>query len=205
MTKKTVKRHLHTTISPEVYETIEQLAHDYGTKQNVIESAITLLQVRHHMVDQLNKQELDPYQLWHLMKSDFNMMAVARRTFLSYIKQIPEEPIQNNNALELIEWYYDNTPIKDLNLYQILEGIRNLWIAGNYFRKIDIQIMEGKDKLQATTFKMIFSHDFDAEQYGKYWAQYFKYVLELPSVGSKVEYSTRNQSFYMEIQKKRTI
>jgi hypothetical protein len=195
--KSSERKHLHTTVSPEVYTVIENLSAEYGTKQNVIEAAINLLRVRAHRTHDLNKSDLDSYQLWHLMRSDFNMMAVARRTFLSYIDSIPTEPINNNNALELIEWYYNRTRITELNLYQILNGIKILWKAGNYFREIEIEILDGKDPLQSESFKLIFTHDFDSPNYGKYWAKYFQAVLKSPEIKAQVEVFDRFQSFYL--------
>lgn len=201
MSENKKKRHLHTTISEHTFEMIDILAQKYGSKQSVIEEAVKQLQIKDHQVENIKKQNLDIYQLWHLMRDDFKMMAVGRRTFLSYIADIPQEPIHNNNAIEIIEWYYNNMQISDLNLYQILEAIKNLWIAGNYFRKVDIKIPKDTEPLKANKFQMIFSHDFDNLQYGKYWSQYFKFILEHELIGAKVKYQTRNQSFYMEIEK----
>ncbi len=201
MAPTTDRKHIHTTVSSKTYKMIETLAVKYGTKQNVIEEAVKQLQIKNHNLDQLRKQDLDTFQLWDLMRDDFKMMAVARRTFLSYIAEIPDEPIKNNNALELIEWYYDNTNISDLSLFQILVGIKNLWLAGNYFRKVDIKSPAKLEPLKAKEFQMIFSHDFDDVRYGKYWAQYFKFVLEQSPIEVKVDFQTRHQSFYLDVKK----
>lgn len=195
------KKHIHTTISVATFEMIEKLAEQYGSKQSVIEEAIKQLQVKNHRLDNIKKKELDEYQIWHLMRDDFNMMAVGRRTFLSYIAEIPDEPIRNNNAVEIIEWYYNNTNIQQLNLFQILEAIKYLWTAANYFRNVSIKIHENTEPYKAKSFQMVFTHDFDDLLYGKYWAQYFKYVLEQKLIKAEVEFNIRNQSFYLDIEK----
>jgi hypothetical protein len=203
LSKNPLKKHLHTTVSEEVFNSIDDLVEVYGSKQRVIEVAIQHLLVKHHLMDNIKKRSLDEYQIWHLMRDDFLMMSVGRRTFLSYISEIPQEAIQNNNAVELIEWYYDNISIDELNLFQILKGIKQLWIAGNYFRKVEIySIPKDIEPLKAKEYKMIFSHDFDDKRYGTYWSQYFKYVLECPLIGAKVSFQTRSQSFHLQIVKK---
>lgn len=198
-----MKKHLHTTVSEDIFNSIDDLVDVYGSKQRVIEDAIRHLLVKHHLMENIKKRSLDEYQIWHLMRDDFLMMSVGRRTFLSYISEIPQEPIQSNNAIELIEWYYDNTSIDELNLFQILNGIKKLWIAGNYFRKVEIYpIPKNIEPLKAKEYKMIFSHDIDDKSYGAYWSQYFKFVLEDSLIGAKVSFQTRSQSFYLQIVKK---
>lgn len=199
--KSNSKKHIHTTISATTFDMIEKLTEQYGSKQSVIEEAIKHLQVKNHRLENIRKKDLDAYQIWHLMRDDFNMMAVGRRTFLSYIAEIPEEPIRNNNAVEIIEWYHNNINIQQINLFQILEAIKYLWEAGNYFRTITIKILDNVEPYQANVFKMIFSHDFDDIRYGKYWAKYFKYVLEQDFIQAHVKYNIRNQSFYLDIDK----
>lgn len=195
------KKHLHTTVSASTYEALKQLALQYGTISNVIEEALKLLKIRVHMLDDLKKSNLDEYQLWHLMRSDFNMLAVGRTTFLSYIDKIPTEPQENNNCIELIEWFYDNRPINRLTLYEILIAIKQIWIAGNYFWKVQIKAQDEteSDEFYAKKFEITFFYHFNQKTYGIYWSEYFKTVLEKPPINCHCQISLRNESFYMII------
>ena len=137
------------------FEKIAELVSGYE-----FEEALDLLKVREHLLDDTKKQELDEYKLWHLMKYDFNMCAIGRTTFLSFIDKIPTEPQENNNCIDLVEWYYDNQPITKLRLYEILKAIKAIWIAGNYFWKIQIKNLDEneKDPLFAKKFELSFFH-----------------------------------------------
>ncbi len=189
-----VRKHLHTTISSRTFETLKKLAEVYGTITNVLEEAIKLLQVKARMMDNLKKDELDESELWQLMRSDFNMLVVGRRTFLSYIENLPKAPMHDNNAIELIEWYHDTTSFKDLTLPDILEAIRRVWIAGNYFRSIEIE-----EIVPLMKYEIIFNHDFSDKAYGQYWAEYFTTLFMLPQLNCSVETQIRNQRFYLTI------
>ena len=145
---KKLKPHIHTTVSPKTYGVLKELALTYGSISNVIEEALDLLKVREHLLDDTKKQELDEYKLWHLMKYDFNMCAIGRTTFLSFIDKIPTEPQENNNCIDLVEWYYDNQPITKLRLYEILKAIKAIWIAGNYFWKIQIKNLDENENVE---------------------------------------------------------
>ncbi|MHA1795711.1 MAG: hypothetical protein ACTSUK_06330 [Promethearchaeota archaeon] len=193
---------MHTTVSPNTYKTLKKLAITYGSISNVIEEALKLLKIRVHMLDNLKKSELDEYQLWHLMRTDFNMLAVGRTTFLSYIDKIPTEPQENNNCVELIEWFYDNRPINRLTLYEILTAIKQIWIAGNYFWKIQVKAQDEKsqNEFYAKKFEMSFFYHFSEKTYGVYWSEYFKTVLAKPPLNCKCDITLRNESFYMVIE-----
>jgi len=200
------KKHLHTTISAESFDVLQKLAHSRGSIGKVIEEAVELAHIRESMADNslkglIQKSKLDEYRLSHLMLNDFRMMAVGRRTFLSYIETLPEAPIRENNAIELIEWFYDNKfQIDSLSLGLILEAIKSLWIAGKYFTGVQIQPQDEQEVAKARKFKVIFSHDFNEKKYGEYWTQYFTYVLGSPPINAKIdETAIRNQSFNMTI------
>jgi hypothetical protein len=145
---------------------------------------------------EIQKDQIDFYPLSHLMLQDLRMVAVGRTTFSSFIESIPTRPIKDNNALELIEWFYnDKKPLEQLSLFEILQAIRSLWISGNYFTKVDIQSLTDYPK----AYKIIFSHDFD-KVYGKYWTQYFKYFLTHDPLNFKLQdIAIHHERFRMEI------
>ncbi|TFH29865.1 MAG: hypothetical protein E4G98_03115 [Promethearchaeota archaeon] len=212
--KQSQKIDFHTKIWPQDHQLLKKLSLKYGNIQNVIEEAIHLLKVRESLLDEeimqtIIKHEIDLYPLSHLMLQDFRMVSVGRRTFLSLIQNLPETPIQENNALELIEWFYNDViPIKNLTLYQVLAAIRNLWISGNYFTKINIQSTEEDVNSSETidiqhhhSFKIVFYHDFNDQTYGEYWTKYFTYFLSEQPLNYHVsQIVIRPQSFYFVVE-----
>ncbi len=198
------KMHIHTTVSKKTQILLKKLAISYGSISNVIEEAVDLIIIRDHFLDDINKSDLDEYKLWHLMRTDFNMMAVGRTTFMSFIDKIPTEPQENNNCIELIEWFYNNKTISTLTLYEILIAIRSIWLAGNYFWKIQIKTQDKSEEIlkYGKKFEIAFFHHFNQIKYGKYWSQYFKTVLEKSPINCVCEIQLRNEVFYINITQK---
>ena len=198
------KMHIHTTVSKKTQILLKKLAISYGSISNVIEEAVDLIIIRDHFLDDINKSDLDEYKLWHLMRTDFNMMAVGRTTFMSFIDKIPTEPQENNNCIELIEWFYNNKTISTLTLYEILIAIRSIWLAGNYFWKIQIKTQDKSEEIlkNEKKFEIAFFHHFNQIKYGKYWSQYFKTVLEKSPINCVCEIQLRNEVFYINITQK---
>ena len=194
--------HIHTTISKKTQKILKNLAiSSYGSISNVIEEAVELIKIRDHLLEDIKKSDLDEFKLWHLMRTDFNMMAVGRTTFMSFIDKIPTEPQENNNCVELIEWFYNNKTISTLTLYEILIAIKSIWMAGNYFWKIQIKAQDESNKnlKYVKKFEIAFFHRFNQIKYGKYWSQYFKTVLEKDPINCHCEIQLRNEVFYVNI------
>ena len=197
----TEKAHIHTTISKKTHKFLKKLSLSYGSISNVIEEAVELIKIRDHLLDDIRKSDLDEYKLWHLMRSDFSMVAVGRTTFMSLIDNIPTEPQENNNCIELIEWFYNNKTISTLTLHEILDAIRSIWIAGNYFEKIQIIQQDESETIKkyGKKFEVAFFHNYNQIKYGNYWSQYFKTVLEKEPINCHCEIQLRNEVFYMNI------
>lgn len=195
------KVHIHTTVTKKTHKLLKNLALSYGSISNVIEEAVDLIKIRNHLLDDIKKSELDEYKLWHLMRTDFSMVAVGRTTFMSFIDKIPTEPQENNNCIELIEWFYNNKTISTLTLYEILSAIKSIWIAGNYFEKIQIEQQDKSENIEkyGKKFEVAFFHNYIQIKYGKYWSQYFKTVLEKDPINCVCEIQLRNEVFYMKI------
>jgi len=210
--KESKKIDFHSKIWPQDHQLLKKMSLKYGNIQNVIEEAIHLLRVKESLFDEeimenIAKHEIDLYPLSHLMLQDFRMVSVGRRTFLSLIKDKPSTPIKENNALELIEWFYnDALPLQNLTLYQILVAIRNLWMSGNYFTKINIQSIFDEHYSESSepipiqnqnSFKIVFYHDCDDSTYGDYWTRYFTHFLSQSPLDFEVsDNRNRPQSFY---------
>src|SRR4030043_1337536 len=113
-------KHLHTTISAECFEKIKTLSKKHGSHSKTIEKAIDLLELHEGLVIPENKQILDTDMIWGFMRSELNMVAVGKTTFLSYIDEIPEKAILNNSATEIIEWFYNYKKLTELSLEEVL-------------------------------------------------------------------------------------
>ena len=198
-----MRKHIHTTVSEKTYNILNNLAlSTYGSISKVIEEAVELIIVKEDLLDDIKISDLEEYKLWHLMRSVFSMVAVGRTTFMSLIDKIPTETQENNNCIELIEWFYNKT-ISTLTLYEILFAIKKIWIAGNYFEKIQIEQQDKSENIEkyGKKFEVAFFHNYNQIKYGKYWSQYFKTVLEKDPINfnCNCEIQLRNEVFYMKI------
>ncbi len=203
--KKDKNYSLHSKISEKYRPILKKLALSYGSIQKVIEEAIELIQIKNSMNDKfenetIERSKMDEYRLTHLMINNFKMLAVGRKTFLSYIDNLPETPIKENNAIELIEWFYDNKfHISTLSLLQILIALKKIWIAGKYFTSVQIQTHPIEEIIDQNRYKIVFTHDFN-ENFGTYWTSYFQYFLTHKPNNFKIEHiQIRNQSFYFNV------
>lgn len=187
-------KHLHTTISEETFEKIKTLSKRHGSHSKTIEKAIDLLELHEGLVIPENKQILDADMLWGFMRSELNMVAVGKTTFLSYINDIPERAIQNNNATEIIEWFYNYKRMTDLTLEEIIRAIKVIWISANYFRSIRCE------RIGPFQYKMVFSHDLNDIKYSQYWGKYFQTFFE--KLGKETKILCRPQIFHVEVQER---
>lgn len=196
------KVHLHTTVDQRTYHQLKRLSLQYGNISRAIEQAVMLLTIRSDY-SQIRPIELDDYQLSHYMRTKFSMISVGRRTFLSYIDNLPDKPIKDkdspikdNNAKELIEWF-SGKEINEMSLEDIINAIKRLWQAANYFSDVRLEPILTE---HAIKYKVIFFHNFNTVKYGEYWTKYFRFLFE--SLGCTVDSSSRNESFHLIITKK---
>lgn len=199
--KKSEKVHLHTTLNPETFSLLKELSLTFGSNANALEKAIRLLATQLNETERLGKDTMNEFELSNVMRNSLHMLMVGRRTFLSYINDLPQAPIQENNGLELIEWYY-NQSINKLSLFQILKAIKAIWMAAHYFKNVIIEPKNSTTPMNATIFKVTFYHDFNTKKYGEYWTEYIKYMLEREPINCVVEREIRNEIFYLYITQK---
>ena len=128
---------MHTTVQPSTYNKLKELSLKYGSMSQTLEHAIRLLTI-HHEDSELLHEELEDTELANLLQNKFNMVLVARRTFLSYIEKMPEDPIKDNNAKELVEWF-TRKEITELTLEETMESLKKIWLAAKYFTGIIIE------------------------------------------------------------------
>ncbi len=186
------KKHLHTTISDETFEKIKVLSIKHGSHSKTIEKAIDLLELHDGLAIAENKQILDADMIWGFMRSELNMVAVGKTTFLSYINDIPERAIQNNNATEIVEWFFNYKKLTDLTLEDVIKAIKVIWISANYFRSVRCE------RVSPGQYKMVFSHDLNDLKYSEYWGKYFQNFFQ--KLGKEVKILCRPQIFHVEIQ-----
>ena len=180
-------KHLHTTISIETDRLLEEYANlvddrgekVFGSKKNVIEKAISLLDT-YYQLGARRKQGSDDTQfdnshvIWNRARDEMNMVLVGRTTFLSYISGDENRPLKENIAIELIEWFRQRD-IHEMNMLETLDAIKQVWIAANYFERVEINGPDPKDKNKIV---VNFFHDVQSLAFSEYWGKYFKILLE---------------------------
>ena len=73
----------------------------------------------------------------------------------------------------------------------LLNAIKDMWIAGNYFTQVTI------DKGEEYDYEIKFYHSMN-KNFSEFWANYFKSWLER-NMGVKVDFILRNEAFYLKI------
>ncbi|MFX1238473.1 MAG: hypothetical protein ACFE8P_12235, partial [Promethearchaeota archaeon] len=167
------KKTIHTTISKEssnILEKYASLKNDtgekiFGNKSKVIEHALKLLDER------FNPKKGDLKTIWKRAKEELNMVLVGKTTFLAYISGDHTKAFKENIAIDILEWYA-RMSIEDMDLNELVESIKNVWIAANYFYKIDVEI-GNKGSLQIS-----FYHDMHSIKYSEYWGNYFSTLFQ---------------------------
>lgn len=158
-------------ISPKILEIIQKYTEEYGSGKNVIEEAVKLLE-RNRNPDELD-QDLD---LWCRSKEELGMMLIGKTTFMQMIAaaESPEDsldkPIKRNIALDTILWY-TGKQIRSLSLDEILNAIKVVWKAANYFYLIDVR------KESSDQYHVIFKH-YQNKRYSNYFLSYFKELFK---------------------------
>jgi predicted CopG family antitoxin len=182
--RKGQKNSVHATISDESYEILQQFKEEFGSKSAVVDAGLKSLK-------KLKEPHLeDQRKIWCRARDELNMLLVGKTTFLSYIKGNVEEAYSKNIAIEAIEWYLGKT-IENMTLQKFLEGLKGMWLAANYFYKIELE------KNEKGTFQLRFNHELTKE-YSIFWAKYFEKIL-IDNWGCFVEAFIRNESFYLII------
>ncbi|MHA1264769.1 MAG: hypothetical protein ACTSRS_05985 [Candidatus Helarchaeota archaeon] len=192
--KSSKKSTIHTTISKEALEILEYYLNKftnekkekiYESKSAIIEHALILLHKFH------NPEQNDILSLWTLFRDELDMVAVGKTTFLSYISGDTGQAYKKNIAIEILEWY-KKRPISELSLEELLNAIKDVWIAANYFTKVEIE------KGSQGSYQMYFFHNLRNPRYGEFWSQYFTELLE-KNKSCEIEYFIRYESFILRI------
>ena len=119
------------------------------------------------------------------------MILVGKTTFLSYISGDYQKALKKNISIDVIEWYKGKN-IEEIQLEEVLESIKNVWLAANYFFQIDIEIGS------KGSYQMTFKHDFHSERYSQFWGEYFSILLQ-EEKKCDVEIFARTESLILRI------
>ncbi len=184
---------IHTTLSEDAVKLLDkymQLKNDrgepvYGSQSKVIEVALDLLDKHHHPVQE------DLQSIWNRARGELNMLLVGKATFLAYISGNYENAFEHNVATDILEWYAKKT-IEEMSCKEILEGLRTIWIAANYFFEVKIEEKAGGG------FDVSFYHDLHELRYSEFWGKYFATFIERHHP-CRVEIFPRNSYFRLNI------
>ncbi|MFX0082415.1 MAG: hypothetical protein ACFE94_11765 [Candidatus Hodarchaeota archaeon] len=150
------------SISPEIHATIEKYREEGESDIDFIERAIK------YFGDQKNLGR----DLWVRARDEMKMMLIGKTTFNQLIAaaEAPEEslekPWRKNVAIDIILWYNEAKPLKNLSIEEIIKTIQKMWVVANYFHTIDV-VKESEDE-----FHILFRHR-QNKRYSSYWLGYF--------------------------------
>ena len=187
------RKAIHTTLSEDAVKLLDKyvnLKNDrgepvYGNQSKVIEVALDLLDKHQYPVRE------DLQAIWNRARGELNMLLVGKPTFLAYISGNYETAFEHNVAVDILEWYAKKI-IDQMTCREILEGLKTIWIAANYFYKIEIEEKKGGG------FDVSFYHDLHELRYSEYWGKYFATFLERHH-SCRVEIFARNSYFRLNI------
>lgn len=187
---------IHTTLSENAFKLLDKymnMKNDrgelvYGNQSKVIEFALNLLDKYYHPAQE------DLQTIWNRARTELNMLLVGKATYLAYLSGNVEKAFEHNVAIDILEWYA-RKPIHELSCREILEALKNIWIAANYFYKVEIQEQSNGG------FEVSFYHDMHEERYSEFWGKYFATFIERHSQFT-VEILPRNSYFRLSINPK---
>ncbi|MHA1341807.1 MAG: hypothetical protein ACTSRZ_18275 [Promethearchaeota archaeon] len=182
--KKSIKVQIHTRISKEASDAIEELSKITGSKAKVIEDAVLFYKKYKTRWDKSQ-------QIWNKAR-ELQMVLVGKTTFMSYISGDISKVWEENICTEVIEWI-TKKHLKDLTILEIMNAIKDMWVAANYFKNVEIRELEANPK----TYEMRFYHNFN-KKYSEFWANYFRKWFK-DNLKCNVECSIRNELFILFI------
>ena len=160
------------SLSPEIKGIIDRYKDEGETLISFLERAIK------YYGDQKNVDR----DLWVRAREEMKMMLIGKTTFnqLIHAAEMPEDarerPYKKNVALDLILWY-TKKPLKSLEIEEIIETIKKIWVVANYFYQIDVHKVDEK-------FHVLFKHR-QNKRYSEYWIGYFTELFKSEDLACK--------------------
>ncbi|MHA1799807.1 MAG: hypothetical protein ACTSVY_15265 [Candidatus Helarchaeota archaeon] len=191
--KASKKSTIHTTISSKAVDIFKKyLSKKKGNNENLYSSRAEIIEHALELLDKYhNPENQDKINLWKLFREDLDMVAVGKTTFLAYISKDNKKVFRENIAIEILEWYKKKN-LFEMSLEEILNALKDIWIAANYFNKIEIE------KGDKGSYQMYFYHNLRSKKYGKFWGEYFTEFLRTHKKCTTEKF-IRNESFILNI------
>jgi hypothetical protein len=155
----------YNSMSPEIIAILEKYKEQYENEWDLIEEAVKTFD------KQKDPEMANNLDLWCRARDEMQMMLIGKTTFNQLLSaaETPEEsldkPMKRNIGLDVILWY-TGKQIKNLELDEIVNAIKKVWIMANYFYFVDIK------KQETDQYLLIFKHH-QNRRYSNYWLGYF--------------------------------
>ena len=154
------------SMSPEIYAIIEKYKSEDEKDWNFIERALKYY-------DEMKNPETNAvHDLWMRARDEMNMLLIGKTTFNQLIaaaeapRDSLDKPFKKNVAIDLILWYNNSQPLKNLTIEKVIETIKVMWVVANYFYTIDVT------KQSEDEYHLLFRHH-QSKKYSSYWLGYF--------------------------------
>lgn len=180
-----VKKHIHTTIKPELYQKIVDLSQKRGERLNeVIEKA-----VEHYLHASPEMSEIDRLRVEVFKVMD--VCIISKEQLRAIFESGPESAIENNANEIAVEWI-TSKPLEKLTLKEAIEAIEKIWFVCDRIRKLEI--VEHKDG----SISLFFFSKMASSKIDEIWGRQLKYFFE-KNFGVSVTLSLRSQGFILKI------
>ncbi|MFX1276455.1 MAG: hypothetical protein ACFFBP_07490 [Promethearchaeota archaeon] len=140
-----------------------------GRAMKVIEEALYVFAEEKDPNKSLDKE------LWNRARDELNMALIGKTTFNQLISAAaaPKDDLhkvqKRNVGFDVILWYTQK-PIKNLTFDEIIEAIKTVWEAANWFYAVEYT-KESEDQ-----YHIMFRHH-QNKNYSDYWGKYFIELL----------------------------
>lgn len=155
-----------------------------GRAMKVIEEALNIFAEENDPNKSLGKE------LWNRARDELNMALMGKTTFNQLISAAaaPKDSLhkaqKRNVGFDVILWYTQK-PIKNLTFEEMIESIKTIWEAANWFYSVEYS-KESEDQ-----YHVMFRHH-QNKNYSDYWAKYFTEMLTSDELSFKCIVETQS-------------
>lgn len=180
-----MRKHIHTTLDPEIYSVLVDAARERGKNLNeIIEEAIRLY---------MGKDSEIPDEIELLRSEVFKVMdlcIISKEQLRAIVEGGAESSIQNNANELAVEWI-TSKPLDKVTLEEAIEAIRKIWLVCDRARKVEV--VDDGDCISMFFFSKMASPKVD-----EMWGRQLKYFFE-KNYGLSVLLELRSQGFVLKI------
>lgn len=149
------------SMSPEVHAFINKFKDDNESVVSFLQKAVKFYGDQKELHRDLFIRMREEMKMMLIGKTTFNQLIAAAESPAKAI----DMPHKSNVAFDIIMWY-NQKPLKNLTIEEIINTIKTIWIVANYFYAIDVS-QETEDE-----YHLLFRHRQD-KRYSRYWLGYF--------------------------------